>query len=706
MDNEWAQVMITDGNGKQRMVWYNKTTGEMQYSAPMDTADEAGSVMMASRNPNNPNEIRFGQYGVEGGVYWDRGHVLQGADNWQRNDSTEKDTRKRVEPIIKKQQDGGHMNYSKYLKQGGQIPQELIQSYQEDPETTIEQLLQLGDEGTEYLQALAELDPNVEQYVQEIMANMQEDNSENTEFMRKGGCVKKSNKGRKIAKKASGNKVCKCIVKRSGGTLVEVDSCTGKRVSKTSKLSVGGTMIPKGQKAFRGGVSRIGDFDADAFMKQFDQDVADARALGKAKPGTTLTTYDPLVATASFNPVPNYIYIPRVSFQPINFGDRLRYQFFTDAPVETPAQETTQDNNGSGNSASGNASAVRNENRWGKGLKGKINGYTYDEALARQNEMLNAEGFNAVLAGRNRGADGFWGKTSMAEWERYLKFKADKEKAKAAEEAAKNYGNDMTNRQLIDYDPDAEGAQTLSAEAAVRRQRLVDWEAQQAKAQRDALVYKGTQYNDATSYNAAVDADNAFEQHRAMVNATEQGRTANDKYTARRFENTAQNMNADNGLKFILSRQYSSPEARQFAIDRYLKDHYRGPELIRMRRIAYNYQAPTAGKHFVDPSKQLTAEQLNAKTFNPASNVDFSQNVVERPELIAPVSAPATSQATPTARQIIATNPGLAIAHPASAYDAATLAATGQGIEALGYHAEGGKLSKFNTVKLSYKNLL
>ncbi|MDO4465419.1 MAG: hypothetical protein Q4C49_00215 [Bacillota bacterium] len=52
--------MITDGNGKQRMVWYNKTTGEMQYSAPMDTADEAGSVMMASRNPNNPNEIRFG----------------------------------------------------------------------------------------------------------------------------------------------------------------------------------------------------------------------------------------------------------------------------------------------------------------------------------------------------------------------------------------------------------------------------------------------------------------------------------------------------------------------------------------------------------------------------------------------------------------------------------------------------------------------
>ncbi|MDO4465421.1 MAG: hypothetical protein Q4C49_00225 [Bacillota bacterium] len=48
----------------------------------------------------------------------------------------------------------------------------------------------------------------------------------------------------------------------------------------------------------------------------------------------------------------------------------------------------------------------------------------------------------------------------------------------------------------------------------------------------------------------------------------------------------------------------------------------------------------------------------------------------------------------------------MAIAHPASAYDAATLAATGQGIEALGYHAEGGKLSKFNTVKLSYKNLL
>jgi hypothetical protein len=59
---------------------------------------------------------------------------------------------------------------------------------------------------------------------------------------------------------------------------------------------------------------------------------------------------------------------------------------------------------------------------FGAGKSGKFGGLTYDQALARQQEMLNAEWFNANLGtsgATRRGDDGMWGSISQREWDRY-----------------------------------------------------------------------------------------------------------------------------------------------------------------------------------------------------------------------------------------------------------------------------------------------
>ena len=80
---------------------------------------------------------------------------------------------------------------------------------------------------------------------------------------------------------------------------------------------------------------------------------------------------------------------------------------------------------------------------FGAGLAGTRGGLTYNQASARQKEMLNAQGFNAQLRGRNNGADGIWGNTSQSEWNRYQQWKQDQaalqEKMKADKEAGMEF---------------------------------------------------------------------------------------------------------------------------------------------------------------------------------------------------------------------------------------------------------------------------
>jgi len=102
-------------------------------------------------------------------------------------------------------QEGGEVNSQINLEQ-------VVAALQEDPEGTIDQLLQLGEQGQQILEALSQ-DPNIGQMIASIlqqkgMAPAQQKN---------GGAIKKADCG------------CKATLKRMGGRIVNVD-CTGKIV--------------------------------------------------------------------------------------------------------------------------------------------------------------------------------------------------------------------------------------------------------------------------------------------------------------------------------------------------------------------------------------------------------------------------------------------------------------------------------------------
>ena len=160
---------------------------------------------------------------------------------------------------------------------------------------------------------------------------------------------------------------------------------------------------------------------------------------------------------------------------------------------------------------------------FGAGKAGKFGGKTYDEALALQNEMLNADWFNANLGtsgATKRGDDGMWGATSQKEYARYLAEKQRREEqaaAAAAAEAEKQELNNlqassirrttsdgMTNEALLAMDA-GKAMSTLSRPDYERWMKLNQYQ----QGRNTSLTYNGKRYNDEAAYNAAVDAETA-----------------------------------------------------------------------------------------------------------------------------------------------------------------------------------------------------
>lgn len=219
MEDDLITKEIVDGAGNHRVVYISKLTGEIIYSEPLQKPGLINGTSFAARNPQNPNEINFYSWGVEGGLK-PAGHVLQGpGQNWQRNDSTEQSIRDIVEPI-KKHNIGGNMHYLRYFQEGGAMqPQaaqpdleQIIQALQEDPEGVIDQLMQLGEQGQAILEALSQ-DPNIGQLIQQVLQS-------------KGmGQVPQQRQGGPVNKDCG----CKATLKRMGGRIVNID-CNGKIV--------------------------------------------------------------------------------------------------------------------------------------------------------------------------------------------------------------------------------------------------------------------------------------------------------------------------------------------------------------------------------------------------------------------------------------------------------------------------------------------
>lgn len=128
--------------------------------------------------------------------------------------------------VINQKEYGGTMNYSNYLQEGGLTPQA-----QQAPQIGEEELVQLvkevmsgNQEAAGILDQLLQVNPQLKDAVSQIAQSLQQQ----AQSMKCGGRVKKKALGSKITtKKVMAKGGCPCMIKKVGGRLIEVDSCTG-----------------------------------------------------------------------------------------------------------------------------------------------------------------------------------------------------------------------------------------------------------------------------------------------------------------------------------------------------------------------------------------------------------------------------------------------------------------------------------------------
>lgn len=401
--------------------------------------------------------------------------------------------------------------------------------------------------------------PDLTDMVEQIAAELQ-----GTQEMKCGGRVKKKALGSKLIKTQKAK--CGCELKKVGGRLIEVDSCTDLPVHRNggmvkkyentpgpityTKQAIDPNTIENNLTAaindsFRtGNVPILKDDRVGAGLKTSSngRTVVKMRYVnGKAYPVYEYADKDGLdfiYNHEQFKPLEDgtYAFINKngnlyfnngryrdaatgkmSNYDPLSFFasspnniSALRAHGFLMGPLSTNQEIDKQDDN-----------LPTWRDTFGTGKSGKFGGKTYDEALALQNEMLNADWFNANLGtsgATKRGDDGMWGATSQKEYARYLaekKVREDQAKAAAAAAAEQQQLNDLqstsirrttsdgvTNEALLGMDA-GKAMSTLSRPDYERWMKLNQYQ----QGRNASLVYNGKRYNDETAYNAAVDAE-------------------------------------------------------------------------------------------------------------------------------------------------------------------------------------------------------
>ena len=381
---------------------------------------------------------------------------------------------------VNRQENGGNMNYSQYLQEGGaaedqmgQVISQVIAALKQNPEETLKKLKEMGEQGDQLLEMAVQADPELQQ----MFSNT----------MKCGGKVKA-----KVKKKEVGGFVrkagtgCACQLKKVGGRLIEVDGCTGLPVKRNGGImkfetpaqgitytdisgssyaigSDGQLHVKRGDgsygpaisadtdnfyfgKYFYGKNKPVQGFYYNPTLKKFisvDRKFITAESGGKrvlvdasgnkyydngrmlnAKTGK-MESYSPDVIENGWNS-----YWENTSTQKDQTStESAATQNSAAAETGTPA--------GTGSATPEVPAAVQAwRANFGAGKSGKYGGLTYDEALARQREMAAAEGFNAAFGKQ----DGKWGSVTKGEWERYQTWKAEKEAA--ANKSAAGAGNE------------------------------------------------------------------------------------------------------------------------------------------------------------------------------------------------------------------------------------------------------------------------
>lgn len=394
-----------------------------------------------------------------------------------------------------------------------------------------------------------------------------------------GGSVKKKETGDKITrKKVMAKGGCPCMIKKVGGRLIEVDSCTdlpvhrnGAAIKKYEKTP---GPITYAQQAIEGSNTVENNLTAaisDSFKTGLAPTLQSTGAVGAGKQVLSDGSKSSVVVYKNgfANPVykeldeqgnetgeayynsnfirlddGSYVYKdPDTGNQYYNNGryydvktgktgnydmfsffnqtpnniNKLRAAGFVMGPLSTKVQTPATDGDEQG------TPKTTWRDTFGAGKSGKFGGLTYDQALARQQEMLNAEWFNANLGtsgATKRGDDGMWGRTSQSEWDRYqseLQARNAQATAAAAAEAERQALNNlqassirrttsdgMTNEALLAMDA-GKAMSTLSRPDYERWMKLNQYQ----QGRNASLVYNGKRYNDEAAYNAAVDAETA-----------------------------------------------------------------------------------------------------------------------------------------------------------------------------------------------------
>lgn len=239
-------------------------------------------------------------------------------------------------------------------------------------------------------------------------------------------------------------------------------------------------------------------------------------------------------------------------------------------------------------------------------LPGALSDYSLN---GRRGWMRSAENAEAI---KNLGftADNY---TGTREQNRALLAAMKAQAAAQAQQAQPVVQTPLTNQQLLDYDPNAQGAQSLSAEDQARRQRLLAAKQANTARQRTALTLRGKEYADERSYNQAVQDYNQELTNKAWQDAIASGYSGKDILKANRYQQTGNRLLDDARLQTILRRKDINEDERQTALNAYLKNNYKGADYLRASQIMSNYTPATLETNYVKPKEQ--AIDWNATTF-------------------------------------------------------------------------------------------
>ena len=614
---------------------YDNYQGEGKYGVVQDQASGKYYQVPLNYNPQNITHIDE-RADVAGTPAWNRAH---GYTQTGKN--------------------GMKMNYSQYLQAGGtaedqtqQIVAQVVAALKQDPETTMKKLQEMGEQGKQLFELALQADPEL----QEMFSQSMKCGGKVRAKVKKAKCGKKLENGDKIQKASTG---CTCQLKRVGGKLIEVDSCTGLPIHKSGgimKFAPGGSFkIQNGQS-----LSDVG-LDSNYFMDRSGRNTLYYRdpntgKIYRAKNtfGNMFSNYDEFEFDKDAEGYDIESDDLDISDEAKNYfqgitdnGGKVANTFIskngTNARYTANADGTvTRDVNYGAGKIAWNADQFTQGKHAGTGVvkeselpddvrtwyqqyrkqqagagagagAGRTKGQTAGQINAAKVGMANADGTGWDVAKRKEWMNSDEGKAYLASlnngqglgfstsnytgtaaqnralfgaYKNFANWK--KQRDAAASTATPNvFGNDMTNRQLLEYDPEKEGAQALSTEAAARRQKLIEnQKAQDAYTQ--SLTRNGITYDDPYAYEEAVDEENTQRSRAYRGNILLNARSANDAATARRFRKTYNAMEQDKELQKLMQGAYYvggkrvvNPEALK-----YIKDHYSGADYIRARRLA------------------------------------------------------------------------------------------------------------------------